>query len=235
MLQDHGPFPGYVYARTRQCCELVCRQPSELDRAGQKVALQQTTEYPWEGTVRSRWSQNRKLSSLVYIRIPGWCQGVSRTPICIGVRVGRKPALSRCRSTASQSRICGPAAMPAARMWRRGDMVDVTMDMPVRRVKAIPRWRPPGSGGLDARPARVRLGNGQQRGPAPNGVFLPPRRPSRPSSVRTCWAESASSKEVSRHTSPETRKPSRGLEAIPYFGYGNRGNGDLRVWIPETP
>jgi DUF1680 family protein len=25
------------------------------------------------------------------------------------------------------------------------------------------------------------------------------------------------------------------LEAIPYFGYGNRGNSDVRVWIPETP
>ena len=171
------------------------------------------------------------------IRIPGWCQGAS-------METDLYRPLGRPETGAFRVKVNGEPVRDCAgqngyarfhRVWRRGDIVDITMDMPARRVAAHPQ--------VAAAQGRVAI----MRGPLvyaletldgdlrARSVFLPPDasltaeyRPDLLGGV--CVIRGA----FQAPFADEPQVRAAGLEAIPYFCYGNRGNGDLRVWIPET-
>ncbi len=239
LLKIMGALPSYVYAQDERgvTVNLFVGSKASVLVHGQKVTLQQTTRYPWEGTVRIAVDPEQEVEFTLDIRIPGWCQGES-SEADLYRPVGR-PETGAFRVQVNGEPVpdcAGPNGYASVRrMWRRGDLVDITMDMPVRRVKSHPQ--------VAAAQGRVAI----QRGPLvyaletldgeprAHRVFLPPDasltakyRPDLLGGV--CVVQGAF--QASFPDEPQVR--AAGLEAIPYFGYGNRGNGDLRVWIPET-
>ncbi len=89
-----------------------------------KVAAIQETEYPWDGLVKVRIEPEKSASFDLNLRIPGWCTKA-------GVRVnGRRHDLERNLRR-------GYAVIK--RRWRTGDVVELSMSMPVEQVRAHPR------------------------------------------------------------------------------------------------
>ncbi len=125
-----------------------------------KVTLEQTTEYPWDGKIKLRITQERPVTFTVCLRIPGWVEGKplpsdlytydDATPAKWSLRVnGKKITFDDSRSSGresaqngkSQSRLTS-AATPEirngfasiTREWKSGDEVTLDFPMPVRRV-----------------------------------------------------------------------------------------------------
>jgi hypothetical protein len=169
------------------------------------------------------------------VRVPAWCQGPQAATDLY--RVDGLP-----ENGAFTVKINGAAVEPVlsrgyariGRIWNRGDVVELRMQMPVRRVRAP---RVPADRGLVA----------LRRGPlvyalepvaAPcwvGSLFLPPDSPLsseyRPDLLGGVAVVKCALR--SRQKGEPSSRPVN-LDAIPYFAYLNRGPSELRVWIPEA-
>ncbi len=193
--------------------------------AGVGVRLAVRTDYPWTEAVALEVQPESPQEFTLHLRVPGWCRGAR-----LAVN-GAAHALAP---------VDGYAAL--RRVWRAGDRVELTLPLPVERVRADPRV------------ATVAGCVALQRGPvvycleqADNGALLAAlslphaaeltarhdpallggcvviegpglRLPTGPALYQT--------------TPPEPAAQS--LRAIPYGLWANRGEGEMRVWIRET-
>jgi DUF1680 family protein len=88
---------------------------------GRKVTLAQETDYPWNGRVRIWLGECGTGGFALNLRIPGWAKRAS-------VRVNGLPAISAAAASYFELR----------RNWKRGDVVELDLPMPVRLIEANP-------------------------------------------------------------------------------------------------
>jgi DUF1680 family protein len=89
---------------------------------GQKIRLEQQTDYPWNGRVRIKILDGGGKAFALNLRIPAWATGAS-------VRVNDAPA--------DFSPVPG-SYFAIRRVWQAGDFVDLDLPMPVRLIEANP-------------------------------------------------------------------------------------------------
>ena len=209
---------------------------ARVSLGGQQVRLQQTTRYPWDGAVRIQLDPDKDAEFDLNLRVPGWCQKAADSNDLYQV-------LGRPENGAFTVKLNGEAVSPLPveegyaklrRTWRAGDVVEIAMAMPARRVKAHPN--------VTADKGLVAL----MRGPLvyavettgseflAGDVFLPPEAPLTAdfrSELLGGVGVLKAGFQARFKAEPQARAVN--LEAIPYFCYGNRGKSDLRVWLPE--
>lgn len=232
-LKIMGALPGYIYAQEPGAAyvNLFVGSRGTLTMNGTRVALRQTTQYPWDGEVKLTVEPEREVEFALNVRLPGWCAEPK-------LRVNGK-TLTNVETVRGYARL--------QRKWRAGDVVELSLPMPVQRLKAHPK--------VEADIGRVAL----QRGPlvfcleaADNGghvrnLVIPPEaelsaqhRAGLLGGVtvikgralafqRTAWPESLylPCSLVPGETTVE-------FTAIPYFANANRQPGEMEVWIAET-
>ncbi|HUJ77206.1 MAG TPA: beta-L-arabinofuranosidase domain-containing protein, partial [bacterium] len=200
--------------------------------AGDKeAAFRQRTEYPWSGDVAFEFTAEGPVQLDLAVRIPAWCRKPAMT--LNGTRIDLPRALEK-----------GYAHIP--RQWRRGDMVQLTLPMPVERVRSDPR--------VEASFGRVAV----QKGPlvycleeADNGPFLhsavlppgasftPVKGQGLPDDVVAlkargrAWDGKAPSSPLYALDGKAPATASRELVFIPYYAWANRQPGEMTVWVRE--
>jgi DUF1680 family protein len=87
-----------------------------------RVQLQQTTDYPWDGLIRLEWLNAPKDTVSLYLRIPSWCPHPQ-------VRVNGKTLLMD-QQTGS--------FLELRRLWKTGDRIELNLPMEVRLMEANP-------------------------------------------------------------------------------------------------
>ena len=230
-------LPRYAYSEGSRAAyvHLYVQGRATLGVAGQAVELRVRTGYPWKEKVRIAVRPERPADFTLALRIPGWCRAaalkVNGTPVAVGRIVKKGYAL-------------------IARTWAAGDVVELTLPMPVERVEANPKLR--------ADCGRVAL----QRGPlvycieeVDNGVDLEdiclPRdaaltakfRPDLLGGVtvitgaarrrdRAGWA-GAAGRAGALYRPATSRTVRTRLTAVPYCAWCNRKPGEMLVWIRE--
>lgn len=196
---------------------------------GQRVSLQVETRYPWGEDVTITVQAESEAEFDLALRLPGWCCQPQVTVNCEAVAL--KGVLRE-----------GYAYL--RRAWRAGDIVRLTLPMPVERVYAHPQVRD------DA--GRTAL----QRGPlvycleeVDNGANLEAVRLPREADLRPEWRpDLLGGVMVLRGTArrldsqpwgdtlytaePPVERPVE-LTAVPYYAWANRGPGDMLVWVRE--
>lgn len=233
-LKVMGALPGYIYAQNSDgvFVNLFIGSRVSLTQAGKKVELLQTTRYPWDGAVQIKLESDPRAKFALHLRLPAWCDAPE---IKVNGRV-----LKNIETVRGYARI--------EREWRKGDLVELSLPMPVQRIHANPK--------VEANLGRVAL----QRGPvvycvegADNGGQV--RNLVLPSSVELAAdyrqnflggvtvirgvAQSISRAEwPERLYLPATQTPgvtNADLLAIPYYANANRQPSDMMVWLAETP
>lgn len=139
-------IPQFAYATRGDSAyvNLFIESEAKLKLKSGEIKLSQKTDYPWKGTVKITVNDiktpNYKLSTLnskLYIRVPGWCVG---RPVPSDLYVQTDPGTMADYTVkvngvpyqfAPEKGYCG-----IERSWKRGDTVEVSMNMPVRRIKA---------------------------------------------------------------------------------------------------
>lgn len=233
-LKIMGALPGYIYAQDTESVyvNLFVGSRASLTVNGVKVALRQTTRYPWDGEVELRIEPERKTQFVLNVRLPAWCAEPK-------LRVNGK-AMAKLEKVRGYARIL--------RMWQRGDVVELLLPMPVQRLKAHPK--------IEADIGRVAL----QRGPlvycleaVDNGghvrnLVIPPdallTAQHRANLLGGVTVIQGPAQSVHRVTWPEQLYLSSAsvpgvtnarFTAIPYFANANRQLGEMEVWIAESP
>jgi DUF1680 family protein len=240
-LKIMGAMPGYIYAHDDAglYVNLFVGSRAVVELPTGKVTLKQTTRYPWQGDVQLEISPEKPGEFDLSIRIPGWCQGAKSESDLYEI-VGR-PA-----DSAARIKVNGHAVEPLEivrgyahlrRVWQPGDIVQLEMEMPVRRVKASPK--------IEADLDRVAL----MRGPLiyciegadnpdgvrnlvvdPNARFVAEERHDLLGGVIVLRG-SATALQLGKDGKPEP-KPAD-VVAIPYYANCNRQPCEMLVWLAE--
>jgi DUF1680 family protein len=242
MTRFLASVPGYVYAHRGDALyvNLFVASTAEVRMDGGTVGLVQETRYPWDGAVKITVRPDRARRFALNARVPGWARGEavpsdlyrfadrSEEPVTIKVN-GQAVALSLDKGYA---RIDRP--------WKTGDVVELSMPMPVRRVVA--------HSSVEADQGRVAL----QRGPLVYTAEWPDNPGGhvrnlllrdevsltsefRPDLLGGIQVVNGRSTSLTYNARSEVEQHEQAFTAIPYYAWSNRGPGEMAVWIPNRP
>jgi hypothetical protein len=213
---------------------------ADIDMGGGRAArVTQATRYPWDGAVRMTIDPAPSREFTLNVRIPGWARNepvpgdlyrfLDRSPDAVTLKVNGTPVnLALDRGYAS-----------ITRTWRRGDVVELVLPMPVRRVVANEQ--------VEADRGRVAL----QRGPIvyaaewpdnPNGRvrnLVLPDAAALSSEFKTdllngVQVVKARAVGLALDAQGKVVRTDQEFTAIPYATWANRGRGQMIVWLPRT-
>ena len=239
-------FPGYVYAvKDRNLyVNLFTGNTATMQVEGKEVEIAQQTAYPWDGDITITIQKNKAKAFNLAIRIPGWA---TTTPVPSDLYRYADDVLGGYSVKVNGVEVKGELEkgyLLLNRAWKKGDVVTVHFDMPVRTVKANHHV-------TDDR-GRVAI----ERGPlvyCAEGVdnpdfsifnFLMPHQPK----FQVSDQEIHGTRQVSfgvksiavdgqvveqdAHGSAVVKSAT--LTMIPYYAWNHRGPGLMEVWMPQT-
>jgi DUF1680 family protein len=233
--------PGYVYAQqaTTIYVNLFAGGTADITLGDRTVQIAQDTRYPWDGAVKFTVTPDRARVFTVKIRVPGWARNEPvPSDLYRFLDTANDPVALKVNGTAVPFSLDkGYATL--TRRWQPGDVINLSLPMPVRRVVANDR--------VDADRDRVAL----QRGPIlyaaewpdnPGGrvrnLVLPDTaalsaefRPDLLNGVEVVKATAYGYAMDAQGNAIKTEQP---FVAIPYSTWANRGRGEMLVWIPRT-
>ncbi len=231
-LKIMGSLPSLIYSQDSNgvYVNLFIGSRAQTTINKTKIALQQTTRYPWEGRVKISIDPERETEFAVNLRLPAWCDKP-------GIQVNGA-ALKNLDVIRGYARL--------ARKWRQGDVIDLTLPMPVERINAHPS--------VEADRGRVALRRGPivycleslDNGGNVRNLVIPLDAPlhaeHRPDLLggvtivkgqalcleRAAWPDALYLPAV---RSPGVTKVE--FTAIPYFANANRKPCEMMVWVAE--
>ena len=233
-------LPGYIYAVKDKnvYVNLFLSNKSNLTVAGKKVALSQTTEYPWNGDITILVDQNAAGQFAMKIRIPGWVKNQvlpsNLYQYTDGKRLGYTILVNGSAVTAN---VTEDGYYTIDRRWKKGDKVQIHFDMEPRTVRAnnkveadrgmvsIERGpivycaeHPDNSfdimGALINQNPQFTLGKGEIAG----------------TPVQTL---TTSAQTLNFNKQGKLEAQDQTLTLIPYYAWCHRGSGKMRVWLPQ--
>jgi DUF1680 family protein len=128
----------YFYAakEDRLLVNLYGANSARVPVSGTVVGLTQTTRYPWDGHVRITVAPDTATAFRLLLRVPAWTQGrpvpsdlyryLNDAPHAVKILVNGRV------SHATPER----GFVAVSRTWKKGDVIDLQLPMPVRRVLA---------------------------------------------------------------------------------------------------
>ena len=234
--------PGYVYAQTADTLyvNLFAGGTADIDTfAGGTLKIVQDTRYPWSGAVAIRLTPDVPRTFTVNVRIPGWAreQPVPGDLYRFADAAAPKPTLDVNGRAVPLTLTNGYVAI--SRRWTAGDVINLHLPMPVRRIAA------------NAKVAADRDRIALQRGPIvyaaewpdnPHGKvrnivlpdtshLVPSFRPDLLNGVEVIQGQAFGLSYDGKGTVQKAAQP---FTAIPYATWANRGRGQMEVWIAKA-
>ncbi len=234
--------PGYVYAQAADTLYVNLYVSSNADIKmddGRTLNVIQETRYPWDGAVRMTVNPDRSGRCTIKVRIPGWARETAApSDLYSFLEKSEEPVVLKVNGKAVPLKI-DKGYVSLNRRWSRGDRIELTMPMPVRRVVTNEQ--------VAADRGRVAL----QRGPIVYCAEWPDNPDRR---VRNLMLPDTAKLTPSfkpellngvvvikgralAHGQDDDGKPVKKEQdflAIPYYAWANRGKGEMIVWLPRN-
>ncbi|MBA4410400.1 MAG: glycoside hydrolase family 127 protein [Bacteroidota bacterium] len=223
--------PGYIYGQTdsRLYVNLFVQSKANVTMSGEKLEIEQTTKYPWEGEVKFSINPEKAKSFELALRIPAW---LSDKPLPGNLyRFSDSPEtkfLLKLNGKPAKYKLENGFAV-ISNQWKKGDVVTLSLPMEIRRVVANEK--------LVADNNKVAL----MRGPIVycaewpdyqdkhvlNLVLennVPLKSEYHPEMLGGVVLLKGEAKKFENRTKVN-------FTAIPYYSWANRGAGEMQVWI----
>lgn len=233
--------PGYMYALGDNAIHvnLYAGSTAGIHLGDRTVKIVQDTRYPWDGRVKMTIDPDRAASFAIKVRIPGWArnEAVPGGLYRFAQKLDDAPTLTVNGNSVPLNPEKGYVTI--SREWKRGDVIELTLPMPVRRVVA--------NSEVAADRGRVAI----QRGPIvfaaewrdnPDGkvrnLLLPDdsklTAEFQPNLLNGVEVVKARVEAFSHDASGKVIRTQQELTEIPYYAWANRGPGQMTVWIPNA-
>ncbi|MGA2532409.1 MAG: beta-L-arabinofuranosidase domain-containing protein [Candidatus Aminicenantales bacterium] len=234
-------LPGYVYAAKDDTVfvNLFVGSTARVEVHRTKVVLAQDTRYPWNGAVKITVSPEGGTGDFeIAVRIPGWArdEAVPGGLYRFLDRNDEKPSLKVNGKSIALDPASGYARI--RRAWKVGDVIELSLPMPVRRVVASEQ--------VSADAGMVAL----QRGPilfcaegVDNGgdvldLVLPDiaklQSVFRPDLLNGVQVVKGPATVYLTTKDGKTEAKTIELQAVPYCAWANRGAGEMAVWLARS-
>ncbi len=132
-------LPGYIYAvkDNNVYINLFAGNTAELEIAGRRVEIKQTTTYPWEGAVKIELLPEVPIAFTLKIRIPGWVRNQVVPSDLYHYADGKNPLYTIMLNGKKVKGTVGiDGYFSINRKWKKGDRVEADFDMQPRIVVA---------------------------------------------------------------------------------------------------
>jgi DUF1680 family protein len=221
-------LPGLIYATRGDTffVNLFIGSTVKANVAGQPVVFTQQTRYPWDGVVRIAVDPDTPTEFAVSLRIPGWArnEAMPSNLYRFASPVTAAPRVSVNGDPVPLQVVDGFHTI--RRRWQHGDVVELALPMPARRVLAhdgVAEDR--GKAAIQRGPVVYAI-EGVDNGGRARDVVLPLDAPLESDFRRDLLnGVAVVTSRAGGPGSPGT------LTAIPYFVWANRGKGEMAVWI----
>jgi len=232
--------PGYFYASSgdKVYVNLFAQGNGKLKAGVADLELVQTTDYPWKGDVRIEVKPSREADFTLCVRVPGWAMNrpVPSDLYAYTEAAEGAPALKLNGEPVELKIEKGYALI--TRKWKAGDVVELGLPMPVRRVAA--------NEAVEEDRGRVAVERGPlvycAEGPdndgrvsnlvLPDGAVLTAEaRPDLLNGVVVIEGEAQALSEKGGKVVAEKKA----VTLIPYYAWANRGKGEMTVWLARDP
>ncbi len=232
-------LPGYVYAvkDNQVYVNLFMGNEAELKVGGKKVILHQETRYPWDGHVTLTVDKNAAGTFAMKIRIPGWVRNQVVPSDLYTYSDGKRPGYSVKVNGEAVTSALEQGYFTIERKWKKGDRIELQLDMEVRTVKA--------NGKVEADRGRMAV----ERGP----IVYCAEWPDNSFNVLSLLMNQHPQFEVVERPDllyglNQIKTPVQTLEydeqgrlvvkdqeltLIPYYAWAHRGPGNMAVWLPS--
>lgn len=224
----------YLYSVSKNAIYFNLYGGSTLNTALEKstdfIKLTQTTEYPWDGNIKiAVEAAPKKKAVSFFLRIPEWCQKATIKVNGLEIASENKP------NTYTEIN----------RIWKKGDQVEILLDMPVVLLESNPLVE------------ETRNQTCVKRGPivyclegidvegrkSIDNVMIPADIKLTPKKIEIDgypMVELEGVAKISNQASwkntlyrPVSAKQENvNIKLIPYYAWGNRGKMDMTVWMP---
>ncbi len=231
--------PGYIYAVKNSDLYVNLYMSNTLTQKvnGKDVVLRQETGYPWNGNVKITIDRNDAKNFSVKLRIPGWVRGNVTPGDLYTYKDNQHLSYSVKVNGQAVSSILENGYFTVNRTWKKGDVIELHLDMEPRVVAA--------NENVAADKGRVAI----EKGPI---VYCAEWPDNEGFSVRSLLlSKKPEMKVVSRpdllygldqiKTKAQAFSEKDGklsvkdvdLTLIPYYAWCQRGSGEMTVWIPD--
>jgi DUF1680 family protein len=226
-----GQLPGFIYAVRDDAIyvNLFVGSEAEIDHPAGTVVLTQDTRYPWDGAVRLNLEPEAEMDFALRVRIPGWATN-SPVPTDLYSYADTNDEAPMLRVNGEELALdIDDGFAVIDRSWAPGDVVELDLPMPARRVRAHDN--------VENNQGRVAI----QRGPTVYAVEARDHGGGARDVVLPADAELTAEyrPEMLGGVTVVRGDAVRGdrsipLLAVPYFAWANRGPGEMAVWLPES-
>ncbi|MEO8473085.1 MAG: beta-L-arabinofuranosidase domain-containing protein [Chryseolinea sp.] len=230
----------YVYATTDNSVylNLFVTSSTTIPFKEGNLSVSQQSNYPWDGAIKIMMSPERKMKKSVYVRIPGWARNSPVPGKTYSYLDASADTVSISINGKATSYLTENGYAVIARSWKKGDVIDLKLPMPVKRVVAINDVKNDvGQVALERGPLVYCIEHPDNDGRILN-IILPDKGVSTTSfhpdllgGVVTIQSTAAVIQPTSDGSGVETI--TKNITSIPYYTWANRGEGEMRVWIPR--
>ncbi len=231
-------LPGYIYGVKNNDLYINLFMPNtaSLDLNGKGITLTQETNYPWDGNIRIKIDKGSSDMNMK-VRIPGWVRNFPVPGNLYSYADNATPEYSVKVNGNTVKGALQNGYLVIPKKWKKGDVVDINFEMPVRTVKANEK----------VKDDRGKLA--VERGPL---VYCAEWRDNDYNIHTTLLNKnpkfdvgdfvdelggirklSTNVQSLGYTDSGELKVNSHLLTLIPYYAWAHRGEGDMTVWIPS--
>ncbi|MFC2758827.1 glycoside hydrolase family 127 protein [Hallella multisaccharivorax] len=248
-------LPGYVYAvKDRNVyVNLFLSNSSSLVVGGKKVLLNQDTRYPWDGDITIKIGENKAGTFGLKIRIPGWVKGQPVPSDLYYYTDGKLLGYAiTVNGRKAEGTVTSDGYFTVSRQWKSGDVVHVHFDMGVRTVRA--------NNQVAADRGQVAIERGPvvyaaewpdnkfnimnvlvnqhptfTTGTMPYATFIADSLKNKLTQYQGQCIETLTTPAQTLTFGEDGRLATKdvSLKLIPYFAWAHRGNGNMKVWLPQ--
>lgn len=247
-------LPGYVYGvkGERLYVNLFLSNTATVDVGKRKFTLTQQTPYPFGDNIRLTIDKGRGAMDMK-IRIPGWVRNRPVPSTLYAYTDGKRPTFRiSVNGQPATGRLTDDGYYTIRRQWRKGDRVDIHFDMEARTVQA--------NGYVEADRGMVCVERGPivycaewpdnafnlrnvliNHQPTfttttmPLTAFIPDSAGLQLDTPRglTLTTLTTDAQTLAFDDQGRLRTENVRLKLIPYYAWAHRGNGNMKVWLPQ--
>jgi len=234
-------IPTYIYAVQGNTIfvNLYTQSAGKVMIGENEILLNQVSEYPWDGNIKITVNPTKTKSFSVKLRIPGWAED---EPVPSDLYMFTRKAENGYEILVNEKKMNTSKTngyVLINRKWKKGDVIELKLPMPVRRIQALAEVKDDqGKLAIQRGPILYCIEGCDQGDKHVFNKYIPENTKIeytfQKDLLNGVVTLQGTATEIERTTENKLIEKDVPFVAIPYSTWNNRGSGEMAVWIPTS-